>query len=85
MKKTFLSNYLSYDLQNAIVASLIPKTYREYYTLLHTISTNMDNLRRKENRERNLTTGSISAPRDTPTEDIMEWEPVTTTAAVVRT
>ena len=43
-KKTFLSNGLSYELQNAIVASPIPKTYKEYCTLLHTVSTNLEAL-----------------------------------------
>jgi hypothetical protein len=85
VKKTFLSNCLSYELQNAIVASPIPKTYKEYCTLLHTVSTNMENLRRKKNRERNPTTGSTSVPSDAPTEDVMDWEPATTTVAVART
>jgi len=34
VKKTFLSNCLSYELQGAIVASLTPAIYKEYYTLL---------------------------------------------------
>src|ERR1700742_4707824 len=69
VKKTFLSNCLSYELQNAIVASPIPRTYREYCTLLHTVSTNLENLQRKKNRERNQTTGPTGVHTDTPAED----------------
>ena len=41
VKKTFLSNSLSYELRNALVATPTPPTYREYCTLLHTVSTNL--------------------------------------------
>lgn len=44
VKKTFLTNCLSLDLQNAIVATPIPSTYRGYCTLLHTVSTNLEAL-----------------------------------------
>ena len=87
VKKTFLSNCLSYELQNAIVASPTPATYKEYCTLLHTVSTNLENLQRKKNSNKKQNQGA--GPRLTaevvPAADSMDWEPSTTTAAVVRT
>ena len=85
VKKTFLSNCLSYDLQNAIVASPIPKTYKEYCTLLHTVSTNLENLQRKKNRDSQPTNGASHEAEVAPATDVMDWEPSTTIAAVVRT
>ncbi|KAH0841257.1 hypothetical protein FOPE_06510 [Fonsecaea pedrosoi] len=87
VKKTFLANCLSYELQNAIVATPIPRSYKEYCTLLHTVSTNLENLQRKKGRDKPRTTRSSSAPIEVaPAEDLMEWEPSdATTAAVVRT
>jgi Retrotransposon gag protein len=83
VKKTFLSNCLSYDLQNAIVATPIPSTYREYCRLLHTVSTNLEALQRKKNKI--VDTGMSYAAEPLPTGDIMDWEPATTVAAAART
>jgi hypothetical protein len=52
VKKTFLVNSLSYQLQNALVATPIPTTYRDYCTLLHTVSYNLEGLQRRKGREK---------------------------------
>ena len=85
VKKTFLSNCLSFDLQNAIVATPIPKTYREYCTLLQTVSTNLEALQRRKGRDKGPSAGTSPAVETVPAEDAMEWEPTATTAAAVRT
>ena len=82
VKKTFLSNCLSYDLQNAIVATPIPKTYQEYCTLLHTVSTNLEALQRKK---KGSTTGVANAAETQPVDSAMDWEPTAITAAAIRT
>lgn len=84
VKKTFLSNCLSFDLQNAIVATPIPSTYREYCTLLHTVSTNLEALQRRKGREKGLTVGTPDAVETKPAADMMDWEPITTAAAAIR-
>jgi hypothetical protein len=85
VKKTFLSNCLSYDLQNAIVATPIPSTYREYCTLLHTVSTNLEALQRRKGKDKGTATGP-SYTADTPQSgDSMDWEPSATVTAAVQT
>ena len=84
VKKTFLSNCLSYDLHSAIVATPIPSTYRGYCTLLNTVSTNLEALQRKKGKDKDLTPGMSGRAEAKPAEDIMEWEPVTTATAAVR-
>jgi len=58
VKKTFLSNCLSYELRNALVATTIPSSYREYCTLLHTVSTNLEGLRQRKLERKHTPTPS---------------------------
>jgi hypothetical protein len=73
VKKTFLSNSLSYELRNALVATPTPPTYREYCTLLHTVSTNLEGLRRRKAEDKQPPPASYGYP--SPTEDAMDWAP----------
>jgi hypothetical protein len=82
-KKAFLSNCLSYDLQNAIVATPIPSTYREYCTLLHTVSTNLEILQRKKGR--NTAPEAPHTAEPAIQGETMDWEPATTVMAAART
>lgn len=55
VKKTFLANCLSYDLASALVAATIPSSYKEYCTLLQTVSANIEAAQRKK-KDRGVTT-----------------------------
>lgn len=72
VKKTFLTNCLSYELRNALVATPTPATYREYCTLLHTVSTNLEGLKRRRGEKY---TPNPSYSRPARTEDTMDWTP----------
>ena len=48
VKKAFLSNSLSSELHKALVATPTPNTYREYCSLLHTVSHNLEAIRNRE-------------------------------------
>lgn len=82
VKKTFLTNCISYELQNAIVATPTPASYREFCILLHSVSANLEALRRRKPPAPE----PAYDPRIPPSrEDTMDWEPqVATKASVVR-
>lgn len=83
VKRTFLSNCLSYELRNALVATPIPPTYKEYCTLLHTVSTNLEGLRRQKGQAKGLSTASYEAEPSSAA-DPMDWEPAVRAAAATR-
>ena len=74
VKKTFLNNSLSTELQTAIIATPIPASYREYCTLLQMVSHNLDSI---QNRKQ-LRTGR---PRPADNANAMDWEPTPVIAA----
>jgi len=73
VKKTFLSNCLSYELRSALVATPVPPTYKEYCTLLHTVSTNLGSLKRR--RAENRHDPGTSYGYSSRIEDKMDWAP----------
>lgn len=82
VKKTFLTNCISYELQNAIVATPTPASYREFCTLLHSVSANLEALHRRKPRASEPTYGVKTSPSE---EDTMDWEPQgASQASVVR-
>lgn len=58
MKKIFLNNNLSTELQKAMIATPIPTTYVEYCNMLHGVNNNLESLRAKERREVGLPTAT---------------------------
>ena len=80
VKKTFLSNCLSAELQAAIVATPTPLLYREYCSMLQTVSTNLEAVKKRKQREGSRRT--IAYPTATEivaASDTMDWEPARTT------
>jgi hypothetical protein len=84
VKKTFLSNGLSAELQTALVATPTPELYRDYCTLLHTVSANLEAVRKRRQRDGGYTLSKASTVETLVAEDTMEWEstPAVTAAAV---
>lgn len=82
VKKTFLTNCISYELQSAIVATPAPASYREYCALLHGVSTNLEALHRRKSR---APEPAYETKTSSSAEDVMDWEPqAATQASVVR-
>lgn len=81
VKKTFLNNTLSKELQTAIIATPIPATYRDYCSMLQTVSYNLESLRGSRYQKSN--------ERDTPAypaaDSTMDWEPTPVSTAITST
>lgn len=71
VKKTFLNNSLSSELQTAIIATPVPASYRDYCSLLQMVSYNLENLQNRKQFRPN------KATQARPVDDTMEWEPTT--------
>jgi hypothetical protein len=77
VKKTFLSNGISFPLANALVATPVPASYDDYVALLTTTSQNIE--RAKLRQSGPLTRGNQHQQTRTPKGDSMDWEPTTAT------
>ena len=77
VKKNFLINALSIELQKAMVATAQPDLYIDYVSLLHTVSTNLEMLRGKE-RNIYMSRTKATEPETFPTSTSMDWEPTQT-------
>jgi hypothetical protein len=82
VKKTFLNNCLSEELKTALVPVIAPTVYRDYCSLLHTVSNNLEALQ-KDNRYR--TTPQFTIPETVPAPDVMDWAPTPIQVAAART
>jgi hypothetical protein len=82
VKKTFLNNCLSKELKTALVPVIAPTVYREYCSLLHTVSNNLEALK-KDDKLR--TTPQFTTPETVPAPDIMDWAPTPIQVATART
>jgi hypothetical protein len=81
VKKTFLNNCLSKELKTALVPVIAPAVYREYCSLLHTVSNNLEALKDDKHR----TTPQFTTPETVPAPDIMDWAPTPIQVATART
>jgi hypothetical protein len=82
VKKTFLNNCLSKELKTALVPVTAPTAYRDYCSLLHTISNKLEALR-KDDKYR--TTPQFTTSETVPAPDVMDWVPTPIQAATART
>jgi len=82
VKKTFLNNCLSKELKTALVPVVAPLAYRDYCSLLHTVSNKLEALQ-KEDKHR--TTPQFTAPETVPAPDVMDWAPTPIQVAMART
>lgn len=80
VKKTFLSNSLSDELQAAIVASPTPTTYKGYCSLLQSVSTNLEALWKKKQANKSYRT-TVPEVETVPADD-MDWSPTDPTTVV---
>ena len=71
VKKNFLINTLSMELQKAIVTTAQPDLYVDYVSLLHTVSTNLEMLRKKKKNVYTSRTKAIK-PETFPTSTSMD-------------
>jgi len=78
VKKAFLSNSLSSELHKALVATPTPDTYREYCSLLQTVSHNLEAIRNRETQGSRLPR-TIAPTKNVESEERMDWEPTRTT------
>jgi hypothetical protein len=74
VKKNFLNNALSIELQKAMVATAQPDLYADYVSLLHTVSTNLEMLRGRERNSYGPRT-KATEPEAFSTSTPMDWEP----------
>jgi hypothetical protein len=81
VKKTFLNNCLSKELKTALVPVTAPTVYRDYCSLLHTISSKLEAL--QDNKPR--TTPQFTTPETVPAPDVMDWAPTPIQVATART
>ena len=82
VKKTFLNNCLSTELKTALVPIAAPIVYRDYCSLLHTVSNNLEALQKDTKRR---TTPQFAAPEIAPAPDAMDWVPTPIQVAAART
>lgn len=82
VKKTFLNNCLSPELKTALVPVIAPTAYREYCSLLHTVSNNLEALKRDD---RHRTTPQFTTPETVLAPDVMDWAPTPIQVATART
>ena len=82
VKKTFLNNCLSKEIKTALVPVIAPTAYREYCSLLHTVSNNLEALK-KDDKHR--TTPQFMTPETVPAPDVMDWAPTPIQVATART
>jgi hypothetical protein len=82
VKKTFLNNCLSPELRTALVPVIAPTAYREYCSLLHTVSNNLEALKRDD---RHRTTPRFTTPETVLAPDVMDWAPTPIQVATART
>jgi hypothetical protein len=84
VRRTFLNNCLSSELKTALVPIVTPSSYRDYCSLLHTVSNNLEALRWDKKRRTNP---QAMTPQTRESEvvtavDAMDWAPsVQVTAA----
>jgi retrotransposon gag protein len=81
VKKTFLDNCLSKELKTALVPVIAPAAYREYCSLLHSVSNNLEALKDDKHR----TTPQSIIPDTVPAPDVMDWAPTPIQVATART
>lgn len=79
VKKTFLSNGISENLQEALIATPIPPTYDGYCQLLQTVNNNLEALRSKRRKDTSRTIAST--PQAKQIGEAMDWEPTPAIAA----
>jgi hypothetical protein len=77
VKKTFLSNGISFALANALVATPVPASYDDYVALLTTTSQNIE--RAKLRQHGASTRGYQHQQTRAPKGDSMDWEPTAAT------
>jgi retrotransposon gag protein len=82
VKRTFLNNCLSKELKAALVPVTTPAAYRDYCSLLHTVSSKLEALQ-KDDKHR--TTPQFTIPETVPAPDIMDWAPTPIQVATART
>jgi hypothetical protein len=79
VKKAFLSNGISWELHKAIVAAPVPDSYREYCSVLQSVSHNLEALRSRDTRTppvyATVRTNALAADTEANTGEGMEWEP----------
>ena len=73
VKKTFLSNGISTELQEALIATPIPGTYAGYCELLHSVSNNIENI--KSRKKKDLSRTTYNPPAQEKKDEGMDWEP----------
>jgi hypothetical protein len=83
VKKTFLSNCLSDELQIALVVTPMPTKYQDYCSLFHTVSTNLEAVRKRKQRNGRYRAITSPAAETVVAEDAMDWESIPVTAIAV--
>ena len=73
VKKTFLSNGISTELQEALIAIQVPGTYTAYCELLHSVSNNIENIKSRKRKDFSRTTYIPQAQEKK--DEGMDWEP----------